>query len=241
MDDTRQSTAPAAERAPTAWPRAVLFDLDGTLIDSVPDIAAAMNEVLALDGLPPLSEPEIRGMVGNGLPVLLQRVLAARGLTLESAAFAEKLAEAAEIYVRHLTGGTTVMAGAREVLDALAGSGTLLAVVTNKLQAATLTVLEHFELLDYFGVVVGDAGLAPKPDPAMLLHAASELGQRPEDVVMVGDSRADVEAGRRAGMAVIGVRGGYTDVAMDALAPDRVIDGLAELPTALASLAAARR
>lgn len=229
----------------SVWPRAALFDLDGTLIDSVPDITLAVAELMAVEGLAPFSESDVRVMVGHGLRVLVRRALQARGQTPNPAEFEAVIDHMLEIYPRHLTGRTTLLPGVVECLDALAAADCAVAVVTNKIQSAATIVLDHFGLSDRFAIILGDqvglddpvggdpAGLAPKPEPDMLLHTLSAVGVAPIDAVMVGDSGADVASARAAGVFSVAVRGGYCSGPLEDLNPDVVIDSLLDFPTAV--------
>ncbi len=235
------TAAPSLLRANAAgWPRAILFDLDGTLIDSLLDITAAVAELFALEGLPALTSGQVRPMIGHGLKVLLQRAYAARDIVLAGTALDEKYAEMSSIYARHLTEFTTVLPGVREALAHYADAGVKLAVVTNKTDSAARTVLAHLGLSGAFAVVVGETGLPRKPRPDMLFSALRQLGEAVPDAVMVGDSAADAEAARAAGMPSILVRGGYSTMPLSALGADQVIDGMADLPQAIEALAAVR-
>ena len=213
-----------------AWPRAALFDLDGTLIDSVPDITLAVDELMAAEGLAPFDEADVREMVGHGLRVLVRRALEARGQTPDPAEFETVIDRMLEIYPRHLTGRTTLLPGVVECLDALAAAGCAVAVVTNKIQSAATTVLDHFGLADRFTIILGDqiglTDLAPNPEPDMLLYALSHVGVEAVDAVMVGDSGADIASARAAGVFSVAVRGGYHRGPVEELAPDVVIDNL---------------
>ena len=220
-----------------AWPRAALFDLDGTLIDSVPDITLAVAELMATEDLAPFDEADVRIMVGHGLRVLVRRALDARGRTPDPAEFEAVIDRMLEIYPRHLTGRTTLLPGVVECLDSLAAADCAVAVVTNKIQSAATTVLGHFGLSDRFTIILGDqeglSDLAPKPEPDMLLHTLSAVGVEPADAVMVGDSGADVAAARAAGVFSVAVRGGYCNEPLEELNPDVVIDSLLDFPTAV--------
>ena len=222
-----------------AWPRAALFDLDGTLIDSVPDITLAVAELMATEDLAPFDEADVRIMVGHGLRVLVRRALDARGRTPDPAEFEAVIDRMLEIYPRHLTGRTTLLPGVVDCLDALVDAGCAVAVVTNKIQSAATTVLDHFAIADRFAIILGDqaggdqVGLAPKPEPDMLLHTLSAVGVEPADAVMVGDSGADVAAARAAGVFSVAVRGGYCNGPLEELNPDVVIDSLLDFPTAV--------
>lgn len=213
-----------------AWPRAALFDLDGTLIDSVPDITLAVGELMTSEGLEPFTEADVRAMVGHGLRVLVRRALEARGRTSSPAEFEAIIGRMLEIYPRHLTGRTTLLPGVVDCLDTVAAAGCAVALVTNKLQSAATTVLDHFELSDRFAIILGDqeglSDLAPKPEPDMLLHALSHVGVDPAHAVMVGDSEADMASARAAGVFSVAVRGGYCDRPLEELNPDVVIGSL---------------
>jgi phosphoglycolate phosphatase len=223
--------------ANAGWPKAVLFDLDGTLVDSAPDIAAAVNELLAGDGLGPLSVAEVRVMVGNGVRKLVERAFAACGTPLAEAALDERYAAMMDVYAGHLTNLTTLMPGAAGALSALHEAGAKIAVVTNKPEAFSWAILVHYDLAPFIDVVVGgDTGPARKPAPDMLLHALAQFAFAPGDALMVGDGPADIDAARAAAVRSVAVFGGYTSVAYDALGADIPIDSLDELPAAVERL-----
>jgi phosphoglycolate phosphatase len=219
------------------WPRAVLFDLDGTLIDSAPDLHAATNVLLARHALGPLTLPQVVSMIGNGVRKLVERAFAAVGRPLDAAALETEHEAMIGIYGDHLTVLTTLMPGAREAIEDLHRRGLLLGVVTNKPQMPTEANLDHFHLSRFLGAVIGgDAGVEKKPAPDMIFAALERLGVMPEDAVVVGDSPADVGSARAAGVAVIAVRGGYTNVPVNELGADAVIDTLEDLGNALGGL-----
>ncbi|WP_152044858.1 phosphoglycolate phosphatase [Aureimonas psammosilenae] len=223
---------------PTDWPHAILFDLDGTLIDSAPDIHAALNETLESYGEPPLTLDAVTRMIGRGVPVLIERAYAALGVEIDPATRTKVGERYTAIYEARATQSTTLMAGVSDLLRDLHEKGVRLGTVTNKPGAATRTVLDHFGLLPLMAVVVGgDAGPARKPEPGLILHACEQLGLRPEEAVFVGDSENDVQAARAAGMPVVAVAGGYTELTPEALGADRAIERLDELPAALLALA----
>lgn len=219
------------------WPRAVLFDLDGTLIDSAPDIAAAVNELLGQRKLGPLSLADVKSMIGNGVEKLVERAFTASGNRLGPDELKREHMAMMDIYARHLTGSTVLMPDVVSTLDELHGAGIALGLVTNKPQRFIETILDHFGLSHLFGVAIGgDSGVAKKPAPDMLLAAMEELGAEPWNTVMVGDSPADVESARAAGASAVLVRGGYTNVALEKLGADVAIDSLADLAAALPAL-----
>ncbi|HEY5817470.1 MAG TPA: phosphoglycolate phosphatase [Mesorhizobium sp.] len=222
------------------FPKAILFDLDGTLIDSAPDITVAVNELLATRGLPGQTVAAVTVMIGNGVEKLVERAFAAAGQPLAGAELAQALRDMAPIYLRHTTNRTTLLPGVRESLAVLHVRGALLGVVTNKPQAATRQILLHFGLLDLFKAVIGgDAVVAKKPAPDALLLALEKMRVEPADAIMVGDSKADVGAARAAGMPVVLIRGGYTTIAVEDLGADLILDSLDQLPAALRQAEAA--
>ncbi|UCI28718.1 phosphoglycolate phosphatase [Mesorhizobium sp. B2-8-5] len=222
---------------PFGSPRAILFDLDGTLIDSAPDIAAAVNELLAGRDLPPLSVDRVRAMIGGGVMKLVERAFAASGSRLAGSVLEEANRDMAPIYRRHLTGLTKLMPGVREVLTHFHLNGTAMGVATNKPQLATREILLHFHLTEYLGAIVGgDAVTNLKPAPDALLLALDQLGVEPYEALMVGDSISDVGAARAAGMPVVLLRGGYTHVPVEELGADLVCDSLLDLPSAMRRL-----
>ncbi|MCC4297134.1 phosphoglycolate phosphatase [Aurantimonas coralicida] len=220
-----------------SWPQAVLFDLDGTLVDSAPDIHAALNETLASYGEPPFTLEAVTRMVGRGVPVLIERAWEGLGKSIDPAERDRVVARFLGIYEPRATELTTLTAGASEATRALVDAGTPIGVVTNKPEAATREILSHFGLSELMQVVVGgDAGPAKKPEPGLLLLACERLGLAVDQVVFVGDSENDVAAAKAAGMAVVVLRGGYTSIAADDLGADAVIDRLDGLGAALSTL-----
>ncbi|WP_290885628.1 phosphoglycolate phosphatase [Hoeflea sp.] len=219
------------------WPQAILFDLDGTLVDSAPDIAAAVNELLSQDGLPHQSVDAVRGMIGNGVRKLVERAFGSSGKPVEGVALDETTDRMMGIYGKHLTRHTVLMPGAMEMVVAYAAAGMKIGVVTNKPEAFTREILAHFGLDAHVAVVVGgDSGPSRKPAPDMLEHALKSVGLTAAAALMVGDSPADIDAAKAARMTSVAVRGGYTNVPADELGADRVISNLMELPKVIAAL-----
>jgi phosphoglycolate phosphatase len=224
-----------ATPAPWPTPRAVLFDLDGTLIDSVPDITLAINELVTSEHLPPLEEAHVRGMVGHGIRALVRKAYLAEGVALDLDSLDCRNDAMMEIYPRHLTGRTTLMPGVRETLEFFRTRGCTMAVVTNKLLTATETILEHFGIAEYFAVLIGDsdeaplAALARKPQPDMLLEALRRMGVPPREAVMIGDSGVDVRAAQAAGVPSIAVRGGYSSEPLESFGPGAVAASMGDV------------
>jgi phosphoglycolate phosphatase len=213
--------------------RGVLFDLDGTLVESHRDIAAAANHALGVHGFARLSNAELETYMGDGAPPLLTR--AARLLPGDPR-LQLLLKDFLDYYAAHPVDNTQLMPG---VLDAL---GTLasfpLGVCTNKPRRTTFAVLEHFELIERFkGVVAGDDLPHRKPHPAPVLHGATLLGVAAEALVMVGDGPQDILSGRAAGAFTVGVRGGIqAEERLLSAEPHEMIDSLAELPALIERL-----
>lgn len=218
MDSLLAIETRSASPAPWPMPRAVLFDLDGTLIDSVADITLSVNELLASEQLPPLAEAQVRRMVGHGIRPLVRKAYHAQGIALDVASLDSRTDAMMEIYPRNLTGRSTLMPGVREMVAFFVDGGAQLALVTNKPQAAAQTILGHFGLSGSFPVVIGDGDhrLARKPQPDMLLAALGRLGVAAADAIMVGDSAVDVAAAQAAHMRSVAVRCGYANGAIDA-------------------------
>ncbi len=216
---------------------ALVFDLDGTLVDSAADLQAALNETLHEIGAPPLPLAAVRGMIGDGAAALVQRGLAARGIA--QGLLPEHLARFLAIYEADPAARTRTYPGVRETLAALQADGRRLAICTNKPQAATLAVLRALDLESFFAAIVGgDLLSARKPDPRHVLGAVARLGASPAVAAMIGDNEHDVAAAKAADLPIILVRYGYARVPLEQLAADRTIDAFADLPRALAKLEA---
>jgi phosphoglycolate phosphatase len=197
-------------REPEDWPHAVVFDLDGTLIDSAPDIAHALNAALGLRSLPAFSLDEVKAMIGGGVPKLAERALLARGVS--RLGLLPLAADFVRYYRANLTTHTTLYDGARALLDGLQAEGRLLGLCTNKREELVIETLNQLDLAKYFPAVIGERfGRPRKPDPAPLRAVLAELRVSPENAVMVGDSAADSGCARAAGVASVMVSFGYGD------------------------------
>ncbi|MDR2925344.1 MAG: phosphoglycolate phosphatase [Azoarcus sp.] len=192
-------------------PKAILFDLDGTLLDTVADLAEAANAMLTELGRPALGEELLRSFLGKGVHDLIQRCLAESGEP--SAAETDAAREIfRRQYLRVSGQSTRAYPGVPELLAALEARGMKMAVVTNKSAVFTLPLLERFGFSRYFGAVVcGDTLPTRKPDPAMICHACDLLGVRPEESLMIGDSSNDSLAARAANAPVLLMTYGYSE------------------------------
>ncbi len=212
---------------------ALLFDLDGTLVDSLPDLALAMNAILAEQGKAPLALAEVRLMVGDGVPKLVARGLAAAGLAV-APLLERAVLRFLDLYEGRPAAHTTIYPDVPEVLAALRVQGYRLAVCTNKPVEAANQVLKALGLAPLLDAVIGGGSTpALKPDPQPFLAALAALGAGPERGIMIGDSQADIEGAKRAGLPAIAVAWGYARVRPDALGADFLIERFADLPAAL--------
>lgn len=213
---------------------ALLFDLDGTLVDSAPDLALALNHTLGRMGREPFAAETIRSWVGNGAPTLLKRGLSGSSVVnedLDAAEVARGLEIFLEYYGRHLCVDTRAYPGVSETLRALKARGYRLALVTNKPYAFIAPLLEGLNLSGLFERCLGGDSLPRrKPDPMPLLHTAAELGVEVDACLMVGDSKNDILAARAAGMESIGVTYGYNyGEAIEAYGPERIAEEFSQI------------
>ena len=195
--------------------RSLIFDLDGTLIDSAPDLAAALNALLAELGRPPLSFDQVRRLIGDGAPTLVARALLAAGAAFEPETYESLLERYRALYLAHAMAETRVYPHVPETLRRLREDGYRTVVCTNKFQRPSLMILEALDLARYFdGVAGGDVVPARKPDPAHLLATLRGAGGEPAHAVMAGDHANDVAAARGAGLPCVFAAWGYGPAAM---------------------------
>ena len=210
-------------------PSLVIFDLDGTLIDSAPDLAAAINAMLAGYERKPLSIGEVRRMVGDGVAMLVGRAFAARdGRPVDPA-------EAERSFMRHYESGatslTTVFPGAAGALQSLSAAGIPLAVCTNKPAGIAAAILGGLGLGGYFARVIGGDSLPfRKPDPRVLLALLDEFRSAPQDALLVGDSEVDAATARAAGMPFALMKHGYRRGPVEDIPCRAALENFAELP-----------
>ena len=214
-------------------PRLIAFDLDGTLVDSAPDLAWAIDAMLARQGLPPAGEARVRGWIGHGMAMLVRRALTGELWPKGNPPhFNEAVAAFMVLYADNLCRHSRLYAGVGAGLERLAAEGYRLACITNKPEKFTRPLLQYLGIADRFEFVAGgDTFSRQKPDPLPLLECAAHFGVAPADSLMVGDSASDAKAARSAGFRLVLVSYGYLgDDSMESLAPDAVIHALTELP-----------
>ena len=213
-------------------PDMILIDVDGTLVDSVPDLAFCVDTMMAALGRSPHGEARVREWVGNGVERLVQRALVG-ALQGEPAAadFDRAYPLFLDLYAENTSKRSCLYPGVREGIDLLKSAGYRLGCVTNKAAQFTEPLLKDLGIFDDFSIVIsGDTLSTKKPDPAPLLHAAEFFGCEPANALMIGDSVSDVAAARAAGFQIVCMSYGYNHgVDIREAAPDAVIDSLVEV------------
>jgi phosphoglycolate phosphatase len=218
-------------------PRIVVFDLDGTLVDTAPDLINALNYVLHREGLPPVPLASARNMIGAGARKLIERGLEVEGVTVTVGELDRMMHDFIDYYAEHIADESRPFEGLDAALDDLQSRGYRFAVCTNKLEWLSKLLLDKLDMSRRFAAICGaDTFGVAKPDPAILHQTIARAGGQSAASVMVGDSGTDIGAARRAGIAVVGVSFGYTDVPIADLKPDRLIGHMRDLPGAVESL-----
>lgn len=216
---------------------AILFDLDGTLVDTAPDLAGTMNDILGKMGLAPLPVMDVRPLVGHGARALLLRGLETHSHTVSTDELDQMLVAFLDIYASRIAKESRLYPRTQMTLDLLSAGGASLGVVTNKPEDLSRLLLDALGIADRFGALIGrETAARPKPHADPILLAASRLNVAIERCVMIGDSDTDVAAARSAGIPVVLMRHGYTSVPPEELGADAVIDGFADLIAVLPSL-----
>jgi phosphoglycolate phosphatase len=223
-------------------PALIVFDLDGTLVDTAPDLISALNFVMQREGLPVVPLLAARNLIGAGAKRLIERGLELEGRAVSPTDIARMTADFIDYYAAHIADASRPFEGLETALDDLAGRGHTLAVCTNKLEWLSRRLLDQLDLSRRFAAICGaDTFGVSKPDPAILRQTVLRAGGDASASIMVGDSGNDIGVARRAGIPVIGVSFGYTDVPLAELSPDRLIHHMRDLPAAVNDLSPSQR
>ena len=217
--------------------RTVVFDLDGTLVDTAPDLINALNFVLDREGLPAVPLQSARNMIGAGARKLIERGLELEGRFAAVEDIDRLTVDFIAHYAAHIADASRPFDGLENALDDLEALGYRFAVCTNKLEWLSKLLLDRLGLSSRFAAICGaDTFGISKPDPAILRQTIARAGGQLSSAIMVGDAGPDIGVARRAGIPVIGVAFGYTEVPIAELKPDRVITHMRELPAAVQTL-----
>jgi len=223
-------------------PTAIVWDLDGTLVDSAPDLASALNTVLDKRGFFTLSNNEVRAMIGNGVPKLVERGFNAVGMRLEAAQLDELVAMFVKEYKICATEHTRPYPHIVETLEKICGMNIPMGVCTNKPEVFTSQILEALGLAEYFSSVVGgDTTSTRKPDPQPVLACLGGLVSEPVSSLMIGDSVHDVHAAHAAGVTIGVVPWGYRSAPVEELGADFVLSDITALPRMIREAGAQRQ
>ena len=221
----------------TAAPPIIVFDLDGTLADTAQDLIATLNVVLEREKLAPLPLAQARDLIGAGARPLIERGFAASQTPLTDSRLQELYAFFLDYYHHHIAVHSVLFPGVQEALQRLLAEGFTLAVCTNKLEGHALELLKALGVIEVFSFIAGKDTFAMfKPDPRHLIQTIARAGGDPTRAIMVGDSRTDIDTAKLAGIPVVGVSFGYTDIHVRDLGADAVIDHFDDLDRAVHSL-----
>ncbi|MFD2184027.1 phosphoglycolate phosphatase [Rhodoplanes azumiensis] len=215
----------------------VVFDLDGTLVDTAPDLIDTLNGLLVREGLAAVPFDEARRFIGGGARLLIERALGARGRDCGATEIDRLYAVYVDDYAERIAALSRPFPGLVDALDRLDAAGCRFAVCTNKLERLSVKLLGALGLADRFAAICGqDTFAAMKPDPRALLGTIAAAAGSPSLTVMVGDSGTDIVTAKAAGVPVVAVDFGYTEVPVETLAPDRVIGRYDDLPAVVAEI-----
>ncbi len=221
--------------------KTIVFDLDGTLIDTAPDLVDTLNVVFAREGLPPVPYDTARNLIGGGARGMIARGIAAEGLVFEPAKLEQMFTDFIAHYSVHIADRSRPFPGLADALDELAGSGYRFAVCTNKLERLSLLLLEALKMAGRFDAICGqDTFGVQKPDPEVLRRTVLAAGGDLQHAIMIGDSITDIRTARAAGIPVIAVDFGYSERPVTELGPDRIISHFAQLPSAITAIFSAQ-
>ena len=217
----------------------LVFDLDGTLIDTAPDLIDTLNVVFAREGMPPVPYDTARNLIGGGARAMIERGIEAEGRALAPEKVEQMFADFLAHYSAHIADRSRPFPGLVETLDTLGAQGHRLAVCTNKLERLSLLLLKALDLAPRFSAICGqDTFGVQKPDPEILRRTIAAAGGDPRHAIMIGDSATDIRTAQAAGIPVIAVDFGYSERPVAEFGPDRVIGHYAQLPATIAAVVA---
>ena len=217
----------------------LVFDLDGTLVDTAPDLIATLNVVFARESLPPVPYDAARKLIGGGARAMIVRGMEAEGRVVEPQLLERLFGEFIEHYSAHIAVSSRPFPGVIEALDILAARVHRFAVCTNKLESLSLLLLRELALADRFAIICGqDTFGIQKPDPEILRRTIAAAGGQAGEAIMIGDSPTDIRTARGAGVPVIAVDFGYSERPVGEFGPDRIISRFEQLPDSVASFRA---
>jgi phosphoglycolate phosphatase len=220
----------------------VIFDLDGTLIDTAPDLIESLNHTIAAADLAPVTFDDLTHLVGQGARVMIRRAFELRKVELDESQTEALLDRFLEHYRAHMPGKSSPFPGVAACIERLSAAGMTLAVCTNKLEGLANPLLDTLGLTSHFAAVTGgDTFAVRKPDAAHILGTIERAGGDPSRSIMIGDSINDILAAKNAGIPSVAVDFGYSDLPVASLSPDRVISHFDELDVALVEELIARQ
>ena len=215
----------------------IIFDLDGTLIDTAPDLIGTLNVIFAREGLPPVPYEAARNAIGGGAKTMIARGIEAEGRVFSAQKLEQMFADFIAHYSDHVADRSRPFPGLIDALDTLAARGCRFAVCTNKLERLSVLLLGKLKLADRFVAICGqDTFGIQKPDPEILLQTLAAAGGTLRHAVMIGDSITDIRTARAAGVPVIAVDFGYSERPIAEFGPDRIINHFSQLPASIATI-----
>jgi phosphoglycolate phosphatase len=212
----------------------IIFDLDGTLVDTAPDLIDTLNVIFAREGLPPVPYEAARNAIGGGAKTMIARGIQAEGRILSAQKLEQMFADFITYYSDHVADRSQPFPGVIDALDTLAGRECRFAVCTNKLEQLSVLLLGKLKLADRFVAICGqDTFGMQKPDPEILRRTVAAAGGNLQRAIMIGDSNTDIRTARAAGVPVIAVDFGYSERPIAEFGPDRIINHFSQLPASI--------
>lgn len=214
----------------------IVFDLDGTLVETAPDLVDTLNVIFAREGMPPVPYDTARMLIGGGAKAMIARGVEAEKRSFTPAELERMFEDFIAHYAEHVADRSYIFPGLIDALDRMADDGFRFAVCTNKLEDLSRSLLEKLALTERFNAICGqDTFGIQKPNPEVLRRTIAVAGGDPRRAIMVGDSETDILTARGAGVPVIAVDFGYSERPVSTFGPDRVISHFAQLPGAVAA------